>query len=143
VSFDNTLLVRALGTPQPQGSIAFKGMRGGKPVMVSDNANLKPWRAIIAGASHEALPADWQPLDEPVMISATFWLKAPQRPRWRRPAVKPDLDKLVRAVLDGLADGGVLLNDSRVTDFAGIHKRYATPLRPPGCELVIEWGLED
>jgi hypothetical protein len=36
------------GTPQPQGSIAYKGRaKSGKPILTSDNANLRPWRAAV------------------------------------------------------------------------------------------------
>jgi Holliday junction resolvase RusA-like endonuclease len=36
------------------------------------------------------------------------------RPRFHVPAVRPDIDKLTRAVLDGLTDGGLISDDARV-----------------------------
>lgn len=141
MSFDSQLALRVEGTPRPQGSIAFKGMRGNKPILTSDNVNLAGWRAQVTAAARAALPASWTPLDEPVKVSFIFYLPRPQRPRWLLPATKPDIDKLIRAVLDGIADAGVIINDSRVTDLGDTKKRYAGEDHPPGVALVIEWDL--
>lgn len=140
MSFDNLIALRPVGDPQPQGSISYKGHRGGKPIMTSANDNLKPWRAIVAQAAQEALPPDWQPLDEPVMISAKFWVKRPLRPVHELPDRNPDLDKLLRAVLDALETAGVYVNDSRVTDFGRISERYTDEHNPVGALIVVEWG---
>lgn len=134
--------IRPCGNPMPQGSIAFKGMRRGKPIMVSDNdATLKPWRRTVAMATRAALGAPWEPLDEPVEVRVRLWVPAPQRPRWWRPAVKPDVDKLGRAILDGLADGGAYINDSRVTDLH-VSKRYADEQQPMGARVELRWGYD-
>lgn len=117
-------------------------MRGNKPILTSDNANLAGWRATVTATARAALSADWRPLDEPVRVSCDFWLPSPARPRWWLPAVKPDLDKLVRAVLDSLADAGVLKNDSRVVEFGLTRKRYADAEHPPGVAVVVEWELD-
>lgn len=141
MSFDKQMALWAGGTPRPQGSIAFKGMRGNKPILTSDNVNLSGWRAQVTAAALVALPPRWQPLDEPVAVACDFYLPSPARPRWWLPAVKPDLDKLVRAVLDSLADAGVLKNDSRVVEFGRTRKLYADELHPPGVAVVVEWDL--
>jgi Holliday junction resolvase RusA-like endonuclease len=141
LSFDSQMALWAGGTPRPQGSIAFKGMRGNKPILTSDNVNLAGWRAQVTAAARAALPSDWTPLDEPVAVSLDFRLPAPQRRRWWLPAVKPDLDKLIRAVLDSLADAGVILNDSRVVEFGRTRKLYADEEHPPGVAVVVEWDL--
>ena len=130
----------ALGKPEPQGSIAFKGMRGGKPILTSDNAQLKPWRAVVAMAARQAAGDSWEPLDEPVRVSAAFYLPRPLRPRWLVPATKPDVDKLTRALLDSLADAGIVANDSRVVEFGWLLKRYASDANPAGVQVLVEWG---
>lgn len=137
------MALRAEGTPRPQGSIAFKGMRGNKPILTSDNSSLAGWRAVVTARAREALPPGWQPLDEPVRVSCDFRLPSPQRRRWLLPAVKPDLDKLIRAVLDALADAEVYVNDSRVVEFGRTRKLYADELHPAGVEVVVEWGELD
>lgn len=116
-------------------------MRGKKPILTSDNVNLAGWRAQVTAAALAALPTGWSPLDEPVAVACDFYLPPPQRRRWWLPATKPDLDKLVRAVLDSLADAGVLINDSRVVEFGRTRKLYADELHPPGVAVVVEWEL--
>lgn len=108
--------------------------------MVSDNDDvLKPWRRVLAAATREALGAAHEPLDEPVQVYARCWLTRPQRPTWTVPAVKPDADKLGRALLDGLADGYAYVNDSRVIDLS-VSKRYEDERHPAGARIVLVWG---
>jgi crossover junction endodeoxyribonuclease RusA len=53
------------------------------------------------------------------------------------PAGRPDLDKLLRALLDGLTAGGAWLDDSQVAQLAAT-KEWGQP----GCRIEIE-QLED
>ena len=50
--------------------------------------------------------------------------------------VKPDLDKLIRATLDGLADGGLIVHDQRVAQVTAA-KRYAISGEPTGATITI------
>lgn len=111
------------GTPVPQGS-KNAYVRGGRAVLVDANARLKPWRALVREAAEDAIAdADWETLDEPCRVYLGFTMPCPKRPRWDVPAVKPDLDKLTRAVFDALTDAGVWRDDSRVVDMK-VTKRY-------------------
>ena len=113
----------AEGTPVPQGS-KNAYVRGGRAVLVDANARLKPWRATVREAAEAAIAeAGWETLDEPCRVYLGFTMPQPQRPRWDVPAVKPDLDKLTRAVFDALTDAGVWRDDSRVVDMK-VTKRY-------------------
>lgn len=49
---------------------------------------------------------------------------------------KPDLDNLVKSVLDGLVKGRVLDDDKYITDLT-ISKRYEEPGHPAGVEIEI------
>ena len=99
------------GLPVPQGSKKAFVVKG-RAVIVDDNADvLKPWRAKVATAADIG-----RTFLGPVTVNLTFYMPAPLRPRWDVPAVKPDLDKLTRAVLDGLTDGGLIEDDARVVD---------------------------
>jgi Holliday junction resolvase RusA-like endonuclease len=55
------------------------------------------------------------PLEPPYDIELEFTMPEGQRPKWGWPTVDGDLDKLVRAVLDGLTQGGMLVDDRHVT----------------------------
>jgi len=80
------------GTPVPRGSVdVYRGR------IVSVKAPLRQWRNSIRAATTARHHG------EPISIALTFQLEPPKRPRWWAPAVKPDLDKLNRAVLDSLS----------------------------------------
>lgn len=49
---------------------------------------------------------------------------------------KPDLDNLVKSVLDGLVKGQILEDDKYITDLT-ISKRYTEPGHPVGVEVEI------
>lgn len=113
----------AEGTPVPQGS-KNAYVRGGRAVLVDANTCLKPWRATVRDAAEAAIAeVGWETLDEPCRVYLAFTMPSPQRPRWDVPAVKPDLDKLTRAVFDALTDAGVWRDDSRVVEMR-VTKRY-------------------
>lgn len=126
----------ALGIPQPQGSTrAFvrRRRRTGRlyAAVTSDNARLKPWREAMSWAAARARRAAGLdgPATGPVCVAATFWLPAPARLRVKvRRGVevacitKPDVDKLLRGLLDALS-GVVYADDSQVVA-AYAQKRY-------------------
>jgi crossover junction endodeoxyribonuclease RusA len=109
------------GVPQPQGSKTCLGQRGPvKHLIVESNRDtLAPWRAAVtrtAAAVHTG-----GVLRGPVEVRLAFRLPLPvsapkswaTRGDWRWPAHRPDLDKLIRAVLDALT-GPVLADDGQV-----------------------------
>jgi Holliday junction resolvase RusA-like endonuclease len=141
------LRVTVLGIPQPQGSKDFKGMRGGKPILVESNdAKLQPWRRAIATAARTA----WgqQPAyDGPVELRIQFTLTRPAsapvswlaRERWRLPSHGVDLDKLVRAVGDSITRAGVWVDDARVVRLSAAKVYAGDPqgLPEPGARIEI------
>lgn len=111
------------GTPVPQGS-KNAYVRNGRAVLFDANPRLKSWRAEVREAAEDAIAdAGWETLDEPCRVYLGFTMPRPQRPRWDVPAVKPDLDKLTRAVFDALTDAGVWRDDSRVVSME-VAKKY-------------------
>jgi Holliday junction resolvase len=119
------------GVPIPQGSkTAF--VVGNRAVVTDQNrVKLKPWRATVANHADIA-----RTFTGPVAVTLTFYMPRPQRPRWDKPAVKPDIDKLVRAALDGLTDGGLLEDDARVTNLR-TWKRYADESSRVGMFVMV------
>lgn len=110
-----------VGEPRPQGSARLIGGR-----LVTKTAALDYWRGQMAHKAAQAM-AD-HALDTfagPVAVTATFRLRMPANrpvwlhlldgaPSWRQ----PDVDKLTRALLDALQEGGVLHNDAQVARIA-------------------------
>ena len=114
------IVLTIAGTPAPKGSL--RCARNPNHSLYEDNPATKPWRAKIADAARrvEQRPDKNQPLD----VEITFTFDRPSSSKRELPAVKPDVDKLVRTVLDALEDAGVLTNDSQVVDLTA-RKRYA------------------
>lgn len=131
------------GTPVPEGSVrVFPTKRG--PRIVHDNAGLDGWRALVRDvAVLNARQQKW-PLNYngPVEVSAVFWLPRPKSVRAGLPAVKPDLDKLTRAVGDAITyDGrrwadGLIREDSRIVRWR-VCKAYADDVHRPGVAVTI------
>jgi Holliday junction resolvase RusA-like endonuclease len=104
-----TLLIA--GHPAPKGSrVHFKN--GGSREM---SKRCKPWVEQIAYAAMVNRPAGGQPLEPPYEVELSFSMPEGQRPKYGWPTKDGDLDKLVRACLDGLTQGGLLVDDRHVT----------------------------
>lgn len=115
--------------PASQGSKRHVG-RG---IMIEANKQLPAWRKAIEDTAREIHKNE--PIDQPVIVRADFFLPKPKRPRWLVPATALDLDKLQRALGDGLEKGGVLKNDSRIVTWIAT-KHYATDGRT-GCQVTV------
>lgn len=119
------------GTPIPQGSKSVT--RTGH--MFEANNRLKPWRETMSNAftawtaTHTGA---WEPYDGPLHVEVTFWMPRPQRPKYSLPAVKPDADKLARALGDAMTTSGLIRDDARITSWT-IQKRYSDA--KPGVEV--------
>ena len=124
------------GAPAPQGSLRAVA-RG---VLKCDNPGTQPFRSAVAWEAlraraaagiHEILAAPHQP----VAVVARFCFQRPaSAPRSRAyPSVKPDLDKLSRAILDALT-GILWVDDGQVVSLTAA-KAYSTP---PRTELTVQ-----
>jgi crossover junction endodeoxyribonuclease RusA len=114
--------------PEPQGSSkAF--VVAGKARITSDNKNLKPYRqtitcTVLDELNRRRIDTPVAPKHEPVDLNLVFVLRRPASApkRRKRPAVKPDLDKLIRATLDALT-GVLFLDDGQVCSLS-VTKEY-------------------
>lgn len=119
------------GVPVPQGSM--RAVRhGARIAVVSDNPSLRTWRKAVSAAAAAAVHEE---IGYAVSVKLDFRLP---RPKSRRkdpyPATRPDLDKLVRAVLDGITDAGAWKDDGLVVGVSA-EKRWADD--DPGCDITI------
>ena len=126
------LSFRVLGDPAPKGSKRHVG--NGR--MIESSKKLPAWMRAVTREATKNRPSE--PIDAPVSVYMHFYLPRPKQPRYDVPAVKPDVDKLSRAVLDSLEAAGVLTNDSRVTKLRAT-KHYANTATPPGADITIFW----
>jgi Holliday junction resolvase RusA-like endonuclease len=142
------------GTPVPQGSkTSFRHSKTGAVVMVDANPALKAWRATVDATARR----EWSgrpALDGGVTASLLFYMPRPKghygtgrNAGILKPSaptlmtVKPDVDKLSRAVLDSLSTAGIWTDDCRAWGLAA-WKHYADG-RPAGVLVTLEWGTLD
>lgn len=116
---------RVDGTPVPQGSMrVFNGN-----IVHSQGAALATWRSQVA---IEARKAGCKPEPGAVRLDLLFGMPKPRTVKRSSPSVAPDLDKLIRAVLDALT-AIAYLDDGQVTEINAA-KVYAVS---PFCELTV------
>ena len=98
--------------PAPQGSKSIS--RSG--VMYEANPRLKPWRSLVTSqAMLERSARGLEMLLGPVEVEIIFTLPKPKTAgRFAQPDKKPDVDKLSRAVLDGLTEAAIWKDDGQV-----------------------------
>lgn len=112
------------GIPVPQGS---KRLARGRIIDANPKA-LKEWRANVRTRAvvAKSVIVDLCPYDGPIQCVLLFRFQKPKSARRESPYTRPDLDKLVRAVLDSVTEAGIWRDDSRVTSLAAI-KQYGLP----------------
>jgi crossover junction endodeoxyribonuclease RusA len=131
------------GTPISKGSM--KAIPGVPYPVAQNSTELRAWERAIRT---EIRRIDTPAIMGPVVVGLDFHLSRPvsRKPvpksgdifkRYPVPATYPDVDKLARAVLDGL-NQLAYEDDSRVILLVA-GKKYA---EPTGCAMRI-WGLEE
>lgn len=130
------------GTPRPKGSTkSFWNPKAKKIVSLRASDHEEAWESRVTQAS---LSAGCKGTADAVVVWVTCWLSRP-RSHWNAkglkpsapkfPTGKPDADKLLRAILDGLT-AVAYLDDSQVVQ-AIIQKVYATADHPSGATVSI------
>lgn len=137
------LAVFVAGNVRPEG--ALKLANHGRLVH-QRSRELDTWRTSVAVECQQHARAIGATRDEPlfgrhvpVRVSLVFRMTAPKRRTRPFPSVKPDGDKLERAVLDGITmAGNVWIDDGQAVEVCW-RKRYAGGAAdPPGCAIAVE-----
>jgi Holliday junction resolvase RusA-like endonuclease len=135
------LFVRVYGRPAPEGSHEI-GQHG---YVMHSSKYLKAWRAAVnrdtrrayveAGLTGADMPL--VPYPRPVYLHSIELLVGPEQCRadgTDEPTGSPDLDKLLRATIDGLGEARAFGNDSQVTRIYELGKRRDPE---PGAVIII------
>lgn len=135
------------GVPQAQGSKRLVRGRGPDRMIESNDRTLRPWRATIAGEARAKFERYGGPTTEAVAVTLGFMFARPKShygsgrnagelkrsaPAYK--STKPDIDKLVRAVLDSLT-GIVFVDDGQVATLTA-WKDFG----PPGVWVRVEFA---
>jgi Holliday junction resolvase RusA-like endonuclease len=132
----------AHGIPAPKGS-AKAFVRGRRAIVVNDCERTKPWQAVVMHAAIEAMGGARLMATGPMTVGLEFRLPRPKallkrdgtpRDERKTPAVKPDLDKLVRAILDAITEAGAWVDDGQVVSV------YATKVYSSAPGVTVSVG---
>lgn len=108
----------------------------GRAVTTNDNTKTKDWQTLVAWKAQNNRPE--RILQGAVGVRLSFFFLRPgsvsakKRPHH---TVKPDIDKITRAVLDGLK--GIIYKDDAVVVKLAAEKDYGEPQR---CEIQV-WEI--
>jgi len=129
--------------PRPQGSKKYVGTRRTKaganiPLIIEASPGLPVWRKAVSDAVKQAMidSGDLSKFEGAVKVEAVFYLTRKKSVTRQYPTVPPDLDKILRSLMDGIsAKGeGVWGDDSQVVRLE-VSKKYATG--EPGVAVTI------
>jgi Holliday junction resolvase RusA-like endonuclease len=131
------LEITVLGTAQPQGS---KTVYAGRAVDANAK-KLKPWRKAVTQAVIEQT-GDWKLTADPIQVSFDVFLPRPRTVTRPLHTVKPDADKIARALCDGITDAKTIwVDDSQVIDLR-VRKHYVWEELEPQVTIRIYNALE-
>lgn len=132
--------INVIGIPRPQGSKRPYRTQGGI-VLVESCKGLPEWRQMVSAAALMTIPAP--DLTGPVGVQMLFRFPRPKgtltskgeiRPDQDHMRVRPDLDKLVRAVLDSLT--GIAYRDDAQVVTVTAYKEWTEG--PPGVTVRVD-----
>lgn len=127
------------GRPAPKGSRIARRTKDGRAYTYPASRFEAPWVATVAEATRLVMRHE-ETLEPPYALELHFRLKMPEkknRGKMRAWPASRDLDKLERAVIDGLVKGKALVDDAHVIE---IHssKRWASDAETPGVEVMAQ-----
>lgn len=131
---------KVYGNPISKGSaraFALPGKDGGKPraiLVQAKDRNLRDWESLIRQAAQQHA-ANFFAAGTPVAVQFWFYFTRPKSKRPYSPmVVRPDWDKVSRAVCDGMQE--VLFKDDCQITTAIVRKRYT--VGPSHVAIVLE-----
>ena len=132
------------GKPAPQGSKTALRGKNGRVNLVESSKGVGPWReAVRAETQRSGAPV----FTGPVTVTLEFFMRRPQShyrsgrnahllkddaPAYPCAFGRDDIDKLCRAVLDGLTAGGAWLDDAQA-----VQLHAAKSYGPPGGDITV------
>ena len=136
-----TSAFRVLGHPVPQSGMKPVNTAAGPRLVTTGGRDLENWRQGLANEAAVARVAGRRHLG-PVALIVDFRYSMPgtrtaaQRRQDSIPKVtQPDLDKLLRAVCDGLTAGALILDDAQITEIHATKTEWLDSWT--GCDIQI------
>lgn len=136
------------GRPAPKGSRIAARTKDGKPYTYPASKYEAPWVAAVAEATRQVMRRE-DTIEPPYAVELEFLIGMPRPDNWRK-AGSPsypaktggDLDKLARAVIDGLVKGGAMTDDRHVVELHA-SKRWAAEDEAAGVRCLVRAKAHD
>ena len=130
------------GEPRPKGSKSLIPTKSGRYIMVeaadlNKGKSLKRWMKAVGDVCEREIR---KPMEGPIEVTMVFFMARGKTVKRPLPSVKPDIDKLVRATLDGM-QSIAFEDDSRVC-ILEVNEHYETE-GPFGQGCLIRVGQID
>ena len=122
------------GQPQPKGSTRAFVVKG-RPIITSSNKNLKQWELRVAHEAQANVPSGFCDGESCYHVIAYFHFAEPKSHSKKfafMHTTRPDIDKCLRAVLDGLT--GICFEDDSQVFWVTADKNYGDP----GVDIFID-----
>lgn len=107
------------------------------------------FKTATAMAAREAVPAEVTPINGPFRVVVAFYLRRPQRlmRKSSEPGAipcesKPDLDNLLKSLLDAMVDGGIVRDDAALYSVSA-GKYYAEIGEAPRAEVWLYTNTDE
>ena len=141
----NSVSFHVYGTPMPKGSTTRMPNGGTIPAgTTASRKRMSEWRTDIRNEAIDAM-GEMKPSIGAVRIMMEFQLPYPissirkYQFGWLPHTKKPDVDKLMRMMLDALT--GIVWKDDSQVCFSTVNKVYSWN-NQPGCDVVVDF-LDD
>jgi Holliday junction resolvase RusA-like endonuclease len=122
------------GRPAPKGSRTQGKTKTGRSYTYPASKHEKPWVEAVREATRIVMRHHAR-LEPPYAVALEFRIAASKHARYAWPS-QNDVDKLARAVVDGLVKGGALSDDRHVTALTS-RKRFCAPGEQPGVHAFV------
>lgn len=121
-----SITLTVYGQAAPKGSRTLARRRDGSTYTRPASNREPAWTEAVAQQARWTVNQSREIPAPPYRVEMVFYLARPARPAHEHPS-RTDVDKLVRAVLDGLVTGGLLTDDRHVTELVASKAWAATP----------------
>jgi Holliday junction resolvase RusA-like endonuclease len=126
--------VQGIPKGQPRPRVARQGGRA----WAYNPSVANEWKNMVKAVGLQNRPD--KPIEGPVAMQIDFFMARPKRLKKGEAGyspVKPDIDNLVKAVMDSLNDTGIWGDDNQVVELSS-SKKYCAEGEYPGAQIAIE-----
>lgn len=120
--------------PKSWADQAHAAGRAPRAIVTGNNPRADEWQGLVASCAQVA--ATGGPFLGPVVLTVDFALARPVSVKTAHHVTKPDIDKLLRAILDALT-GVLYLDDKQVVTLLA-RKQYAIYPAGPKVRITLE-----